>query len=153
MEHSQLMGEEAFEDSSGGCEFSIPCSTPPKWIVEWANIGKGPVIPVHQSVRQSSHQSICQSVLEHSYMKAGWIFFILGAMIRYQHWVAHVCKIEFGSVSNLSNYGYFFINFECCDISEKNECACSKFKHRVFHFPDTFYYHSCTNYLSCKWVN
>ena len=35
-------------------------------------------------------------------------------------WAADACEIEFGSVPNLSNYGNFFINFECCDISEKN---------------------------------
>ena len=28
-------------------------------------------------------------------------------------WATDACKIKFGSVPNLSNYGYFFIRFEC----------------------------------------
>ena len=35
-------------------------------------------------------------------------------------WAANACKIEFGSVLNLSNYGIFFIKVECCDTVEKN---------------------------------
>ena len=65
------------------------------------NIGKGPVW-------QSDQQSICQSILEHSCM-AGWIFFILGH--DQVPWPTDACKIEFGSMSNLSNCGYFFHQF------------------------------------------
>ena len=38
---------------------------------------------------------------------------IFSTVIRYLPWVAHVCKIEFGSVPNLINYGHFFIHFVC----------------------------------------
>ena len=33
-------------------------------------------------------------------------------------WAADVCKIKVGYVPNLSNYGNFFINLECFDISK-----------------------------------
>ena len=35
-------------------------------------------------------------------------------------WTADTSNIEFVSVANLSNYGFFFINVECCNSSEKN---------------------------------
>ena len=37
-------------------------------------------------------------------------------------WAAHACKIQFGSVQSLSNYGYFFINFECLSYL-RDECG------------------------------
>ena len=49
----------------------IPCSAQ----AELGKIGKGPVHP---------------SILTHSFMMAGWIFFILGTTIRYHGPVMHV---------------------------------------------------------------
>ena len=63
---------------------------------ESGNLGKGPV-------RQSIHQSICESILAHPSMMTRWIFFILGTMNRYIPWATGACKIELGSVPNLSN--------------------------------------------------
>ena len=59
------------------------------------NIGKG---PIHQSVQQSSHLSICQSILVHFSMMAGWIFFILGT--RYHGPLIHI------------QYIWFYVKFE-----------------------------------------
>ena len=57
-------------------------------------------------------------------MMDGWIFFIFGTMIRY-HGLLIAYKVEFGSVPNLSNYGYFFIKFnvECLLWYVGEECG------------------------------
>ena len=75
--------------------------------MESENIGKGPV---------------CPSVFAHSSMlHYGLIDFLHIGYHDQVSWSTDACKIEFGSVPNLSNYGYFFIIFSvCCDVSEKN---------------------------------
>ena len=73
--------------------------------MESGNIGKG---------------SVCQSVRPRPFLHDGLMAFI---HIGYHDQVplaTHACKIEFGSVPNLSNYAYVFINIYCCDVSEKN---------------------------------
>ena len=69
----------------------------------------------HLSRIRECRKGSSQSVLTHCSMIARWIWY---------HdqlpWVTNVYKIKFGCVANLSNYGYFSIKFECCDISEKN---------------------------------
>ena len=73
--------------------------------VELGNRGKGPV-------RLDVQPSVCEAILAHSSMMAGWISFILGTMITDQvPWAADAHKIEFGSVPNLTNCGNFFITF------------------------------------------
>ena len=79
---------------------------------ELGNIGEGPVC-----------LAICQSVQPCAFLHdGGWNFFMLGTMIRY-HWLADACKIKFGSVSNLSNYGNSFINVEYLLWYLREECG------------------------------
>ena len=87
--------------------FIIPCSL----IAELGNIGMG-------SVHQSICLPVCPSILAHYTMMAGWMFFILGTMIRY-----HESKIEVDSVPNVSNDGTFFIHFEYLLWYLREECG------------------------------
>ena len=74
---------------------------PPPW---WLNIGKGPVSP---------------SVHPHAFLHNDWMDFLHIGYHDQVSWGADACKIVFGSVPNLYNYGYFFINFEFfCAVSE-----------------------------------
>ena len=66
-----------------------------------------------QSVSPSVSPSICLSLCSHAFLNDGWIDFL---HIGYHDQVPRVADssiIEFGSVPNLSNVCYFFIDFEC----------------------------------------
>ena len=77
------------------------------------NIGKDPV-------HLSSHPAVHLPVHPHAFLHDGWMdFFHIGYHDQVP-WAVDARKIEFGSVRNLTNYGHFFINFEFCDIPEKN---------------------------------
>ena len=63
------------------------------------------------------------SVCPRAFLHDGWLDFLHIGYHRQISQAAHAFKIEFGS--NWSHYGYIFINFECCDISEKNVVICA----------------------------
>ena len=75
------------------------------------------------SVHLSLHESVClpvhfihQSIHPHTFFHDGLMDFLhiwYHDHIDQVPWAADVCKIEFGSVQNLNNYGYFFILFVC----------------------------------------
>ena len=79
---------------------------------------------VHQSI------SLHLSIYLHAFLHDGWMDFLHSW---YHDQVPSVtdarrCKIEFGSIPNLSNSGIFIHKFWVyCDISEKNVSFCSYF--------------------------
>ena len=60
--------------------------------------------------------NIRKSVRPCAFLHNGWLDFLHIEYNDQVSWAAHACKIEFGSVPNLSKY----ILSVCCDISEKN---------------------------------
>ena len=64
------------------------------------NIGTGPV-------RQ------CLNSCPHAFLCDGWMDFLHIGYHDQVPWAPDACKTEFDTEQNLSNYGHFFINFEC----------------------------------------
>ena len=65
-----------------------------------------------EECRKGSSPSVRLSVHLHAFLHDGWIDFL---HIKYHDqvsWATDACETEFGSVPNLSNYGYFFINLD-----------------------------------------
>ena len=60
---------------------------------------------------------VCQSILAHFSVIAGWFFFTFATMVP----AVVACKIKFGSVQNFNNYMIviFFINFVFVVISQR----------------------------------
>ena len=68
---------------------------------------------VLQSDCRAVHYAVCQSSHSCTFLHDGWLDFLHITYHDQVPWAADAGKIKFGSVSNLSNNGYFFINFEC----------------------------------------
>ena len=62
----------------------------------------------------SSHPSVSHQLVHlHTFLRDGWMDFLHIGCHGQVPWSADACKIEFDVVPNLTNYGHFFINFEC----------------------------------------
>ena len=57
------------------------------------------------------HPSVLMSIL--AFLHDGFMDFLHIGYHDQVPWAADACKTEFGSVLNMSNYGIFFINFDC----------------------------------------
>ena len=63
------------------------------------------------------------SVLVHSFLHDGWLDFLHIGCLDQLPLATDVCKIEFGSVPNMSNYSKFFKYFECLLWYLGEECC------------------------------
>ena len=67
--------------------------------------------------RKGSSPSVCPSVQlsvhPRAFLHDGWTDLLHIGYHDQVPWGTDTCKIEFDSVPNLTNYGNFFVNFEC----------------------------------------
>ena len=85
-----------------------------------------PALPIEEMGKvQSICQSVCQSVLAHSSMMSGYIFFVLGTMIRYHGTLMHVkSNLALWSTWVIMAICLYYLSV-CCDIWEE----CDDFVH------------------------
>ena len=66
-----------------------------------------------QSISPFVSPSICLYINPRAFLHGGWMDFLRIGYHDQVAWAVDACKIEFGSMPNLINYGNVVINVEC----------------------------------------